>query len=206
MIFICPKCNFEIANSRDKHVNTCNGEGPRRKRPKPGCKGIPKSQSHKDKISKSLIGKTPGIASTIEKEIERKQKISATRKLRGYGGYIPGSGRGKQGRYKGIWCDSSWELAWVIYHLDHDIKFERNTEKFEYQFDGAKHLYTPDFKINDNYIEIKGFRTVQVNEKINQFTKNLIVLEERELTPILKYVIEKYGKDYIRLYESRRAG
>jgi len=48
------------------------------------------------------------------------------------GGKREHSGRGKQGRYNGIWCDSSWELAWVIYNFDHGIKFKRYSGYFEY--------------------------------------------------------------------------
>ena len=43
---------------------------------------------------------------------------------------------GIKGWYKGFWCDSSWELAYVIYNLDHGIEFRRNTEKFEYEYCG----------------------------------------------------------------------
>jgi len=39
----------------------------------------------------------------------------------GKGGKRIGSGRGKSGWYKGYWCDSSWELAYVIYNIDHDV-------------------------------------------------------------------------------------
>lgn len=66
---------------------------------------------------------------------ETKQKISATAKVNKLsGGYREGSGRGKKGIYKGYYCDSSWELAYVIYNLEHDIKFERNTQTFEYEY------------------------------------------------------------------------
>lgn len=45
--------------------------------------------------------------------------------------YIPGpkrgGGRGKSGWYKGFWCDSSWELAFLIYHLEHEIPISRNS-------------------------------------------------------------------------------
>ena len=38
-------------------------------------------------------------------------------------------------------------------------------------------------------------------EKIRQFKFNLKVLYEKDMTQYLTYVINKYGKDYIRLYE-----
>jgi len=32
--------------------------------------------------------------------------------------------RGKAGFYKGYHCMSSWELAYVIYNLEHNVSFE----------------------------------------------------------------------------------
>ena len=69
------------------------------------------------------------------------------------GGHRKGSGRGKKGTYKGYYCDSSWELAYVVYNIDHDIQFERNETTFTYVFDGKEHKYLPDFSIGDVYIE-----------------------------------------------------
>jgi len=164
-------------------------------------KGLTKETSEKVKqYSTSLIGKSKGKASTLEKENERKRKISNWAKTSGVGGYKKGSGRGKKGRYEGIWCDSSWELAWVIYHLEHNIKFERNTEKFEYIFNNKKYTYIPDFIINNDYIEIKGYITEQVKTKINQFPKKLIVLLQLDMKKYLDYVIQKYGNDFTKLY------
>lgn len=45
------------------------------------------------------------------------------------GGYRKGSGIGKSGWYKGIYCDSSWQLAYVIYHLEHQFNIVRNKQK-----------------------------------------------------------------------------
>jgi hypothetical protein len=68
MIFICPKCGFQIQTSREKHVNSCNGLGPRRKRIKNGYnpwnKGLTKetdpilkkmSEDYIEKISSGKI-------------------------------------------------------------------------------------------------------------------------------------------------------
>jgi len=204
-IFICPKCKFEIKTSRNQHVLSCNGEGPRRKRLKKGrngwCKGKSLSGSHRKNISDSLIGKSKGKASTKKTEILRKERISATMIEKKLGGYRRGSGRGKQGRYKGIWCDSSWELAWVIYNLDHNIIFEKNWEKFEYEYQGKIHHYIPDFKIGEEFIEVKGYMTDQSLEKIKQFPYKIRILGKNELKPIIDYVEKIYGKKYIELYD-----
>ena len=104
------------------------------------------------KVSDSLKGKNVGRGSTPEIEEERKRKISESMKKNSLcGGLRKGSGRGKKGWYKGYWCDSSWELAWVIYNLDNNIKFERNNIGFEYVYKGKKRKYHPDFLISETY-------------------------------------------------------
>jgi hypothetical protein len=127
-----------------------------------------------------------------------KQTIEKLRK--NAGGYRLGSGHGKKGWYKGIWCDSSWELAYVIYCLDHNINIQRCEEKFEYIFEDKKHHYHPDFIVDNKYVEIKGWVNVLTQSKINQFPYELIVLYKNDMKEIFDYVINKYGKDYIKLY------
>lgn len=134
---------------------------------------------------------------------ETKKKLSIYAKQHNFGGYTKGGGRGKHGWYKNIWCDSSWELAWVIYHLDHNIFFKRNTKRFYYTFNDKQHYYTPDFKIGDKFIEIKGWLDEKNKEKIKQFPNDLKleILFEKDLLPIFEYVENIYGKDWIKLYE-----
>lgn len=121
------------------------------------------------------------------------------------GGYREGSGRSYSGRYKGIFCGSSYELAWVIYNLDHDIAFER----FDGVLQNDKVKYIPDFYIRqtNTIVEIKGF--VADQEKLNnkiQLVKdsgyNISILFENDLQHIFKYVKNKYGNDFIKLYEN----
>ena len=124
-------------------------------------------------------------------------------KLAKNGGYRHGSGHGKHGVYKGYRCDSSWELAYVIYNLEHDIKFERNHERFLYNLNGKPHYYIPDFICDGKYIEIKGYINESWNAKVEQFPKDkqLVILYEDAMKPYLEYVVDKYGKDFISLYE-----
>jgi hypothetical protein len=165
------------------------------------------SEEHRLKISKSLKGKSTLKGLTPEKETERRKKISEVMKANPKaGGLRSRSGRGKKGWYKGYWCDSSWELAWVIYHLDYGFKFDRNLNGFEYLYNNKKHLYYPDYIIENNYFEIKGRRCYEDldeknKEKISQFKGNLFVLYSKEMKPYLEYVISKYGNDFIKLYE-----
>lgn len=151
------------------------------------------------KISESLIGKGHKCSE------ETKKKISANKNGK-MGGYRKGSGRGKKGLYKGYWCDSSWELAFVIYNLEHDISFKRNTQRFEYEFDRKKLHYIPDFIMEDGtYVEIKNYATEKTDAKHNQFPHNLnVIIGNKGIKPYLDYAIEKYGKDFIKLYEKEK--
>ena len=158
------------------------------------------SEDVKKKISEKLKIVGTGRGKTKESEELRKRKISATMKVKG-GGYRKESGRGKHGWYKGFWCCSSWELAWVIYNLDHHIKFDQCKETFEYLYNGKTHKYKPDFIQNGKYIEIKGYLTNQFLSKVFQFKKQLVILTYKELEPIIGHVIHKYGRDYIKFYD-----
>lgn len=141
------------------------------------AKCLPRIEEYKNKLSNALKNKT--------------------------GGYRKGSGYGKGGWYKGYYCDSSWELAFVIYNLEHNIKFERNKKQFAYIFKNETHNYIPDWIVDGEYIEIKGYWSEQWQAKLDQFPKEekLTVLTKKEIKPYLDYVIESYGKDFIKLYE-----
>ena len=89
-IWICPRCKFDIKNNRIKHLNSCDGNGPRRKRKSPfqGCGhtwsknktfeeiyGKEKSDLIKKKMSDKLKGKSTGMGHTPEIECSRRNKI-----------------------------------------------------------------------------------------------------------------------------------
>ena len=194
----CEKCKQEvISQGFKKHINSCIGEGILNRKRYTGkgqnwAKGKNISETQKLKIGKSR----EGFVNT--KEYCNNQ----SRLLKGKtGGIRKGGGRGKKGWYKEYWCDSSWELAWVIYSIEHNIKFERNKEGFEYTFQNEKHKYYPDFILESGeYIEIKGYLTEQVKEKIKQFPYKLNVLGKNDIEKYILYAKEKYGNDFIKLY------
>jgi len=160
--------------------------------------GEEKAEIWRKNLSKSLKlrWKNKGVSELTSK------KLSESAKRNGFGGYHKKTGRGRHGQYKGIWCDSSWELAWVIYHLEHEITFNRNCEKFVYEFQGKKHNYIPDFKLTDGtYVEIKGYLDEKSKCKIDSFNHPLNVFMHKEMIPILNYVRNKYGNDFIKLYD-----
>lgn len=109
-------------------------------------------------------------------------------------------GYGKSGWYKGIHCDSSWELAFVIYHLEHNLYIERCKESRLYIYKGKTYKYYPDFITNEGIIEIKGYKNEKWYAKVEQ-NKDVKVLYKKEMQPYLEYTIKKYGKDFINLYE-----
>ena len=117
------------------------------------------------------------------------------------GGYRKGSGHGKSGWYKGIHCDSTWELAFVIYHLDNNLKIERCKEYRKYIFNGKKHTYIPDFITDEGIIEIKGYKNDAWIEKEKQ-NPDIKVLYREDMRFYLDYVIMRYGKDFINLYDN----
>jgi hypothetical protein len=159
--------------------------------------GLIKANEISKVVSEKLSGR--GHPQTIKTRLKISNTCSINKKS---GGYRAAGGRGKKGWYTGYWCDSSWELAWVIYNLEHNIKFVRNTKKFDFFFEDKICKYLPDFILEDGtYVEIKGYKTKKDEAKISQFKYKLIVLMRKELEEVFNYVIDKYGKNFINLYE-----
>lgn len=126
--------------------------------------------------------------------------------LKASGGVRKGSSRSKHGWYKDYWCDSSYELAFVIYCLEHNINIKRNTEGFEYEFKGKKSKYYPDFLVNNEYVEIKNYKSELTDAKISQFPHEIQVLYKNLMKiSVLPYTISKYGKNFVSLYEKYTA-
>lgn len=178
----------------------------------------PMSQELKQKISSALKKSVPARIDTKNclnckseftvTRINRKKQFCCRkcadigRDMSNNGGYREKGGRGKQGWYKGYYCNSSWELAWVIHSLEHNKIFKRNTKGFAYIFNGKKLNYYPDFINEDGtYTEIKGYNSNQWEAKKLQFPHSLTILDKQTIKPYIDYVIEKYGKNFIRLYE-----
>lgn len=87
------------------------------------------------------------------------QRRSKYAKEHHYGGYRFGGGGGHKGKYDGINFDSSWELAFYIYHKEHNLFIERCKEKRTYKVNNEIKNYLPDFITDDGIIEIKGYDT-----------------------------------------------
>lgn len=189
----CPKCFRYVHSKKERHVEICDGLGPgaHRRAAFKGAgrgwsKGVKVSEETKEKISRSLTGK-PWIPKSEESEIERRKKISATMKANPKaGGYRNGSGVGKGCWYESptagrVYLDSTFEKR-VAQCLDkNNISWERNKEKFHYEYEGISHFYTPDLKIEGAFVEIKGYVTERDNAKWKYFPKSLIILKENDI-------------------------
>lgn len=110
----------------------------------------------------------------------------------------------KYGTYKGISCDSSYELAFVLYHLDHGISLTRNkTDSFEYLYKGKIRNFFPDFIIDDTYVELKSWHSEEAECKSACMPKNIKfkILYKEDMYIYLNYAKEHYGKDFCKLYD-----
>lgn len=202
----CTFCGKEYSNMGiGSHIWRMHGEGvnhdSKTKNNIPWNKGLTKENNESLKnISEHLKNKIkngefiPHSTLNYKHTDETRQKMSIARSSR-----TTNIGRGKYGWYKGYWCDSTWELAFVIYNLDHDIKFERNKEGFEYVYNGELHRFYPDFILEDgNYVEIKGYMNDKDPEKLKQFKHPLKLIRNTEIKPYIDYVTETYN---VKLYE-----
>lgn len=105
------------------------------------------------------------------------------------------------GYYKGIWCQSTYELAYVIYNLDHGISFTRNTERFKYlTAENKSSEYLPDFVEGDTLIEIKGYYTPTVDLKLKSVTKPIKILYREDMEYMFDYIGKTYDKPLIELF------
>ena len=188
-----------------KSVNSCPEM---RRKNSQGCKEYTKKYGRKS--SRGMTGKTPWNKGLTKDTDERLAKIGKKTSLSLMGKSHPQSaktrGRGKKGWYKGYYCDSTWELAYVIYNLEHGIPFSRNTKSFDYSFNGESKKYYPDFLLETGeYVEVKGYYTKQFSAKVEQFPKefSLLIYDKSGIKPYLDYVVDKYGKDYHNLYENK---
>lgn len=139
------------------------------------------------KITPSWIGKkhTP---EEIDKIVYGMSHFQCKKNTKGF----------KRGWYKGFWCDSSWELAFVMFNLDHQIKFERNHQGFKYFYNNVWKRFYPDFILNGQYIEIKGYLNDMTKAKIDCFPKDLTlkILVKKDMQKYIDYAYQTYGFNF----------
>ena len=185
-------------NRINNSLKKCHG-----KTHKPWNKGLTKENNESIKrASEKMIGNIPwnkGIKLSKEQcnKISNYMKDVAKKRIHTWK-----IGRGKNGKYKGFWCDSSWELAYVVYCIDHNIPIRRCKDRIPYEANGILKYYTPDFVINESeIIEIKGFKDKNWSYKKEKCKElNITIIDEHHINQYLDYVQNTYGKDFIKLY------
>jgi len=203
---VCKYClkEFDNVRARSQHECRCSknpnklgpNEGFNKKGRKAWNKGLNKT------ICKSLA-KTSGAIARL-KEARKGFKHSPETRLKmkqnpKYGGLRRGSGKGKKGYYKGYYCDSTFELVWTIYCLDHNINFKRCSRSYSYEYHGEKHKYHPDYELADNtLVEIKGWHTDVVDLKIQAVTDTSIkILYKKDMEYMFNYVANNYSYEHL---------
>ena len=107
-----------------------------------------------------------------------------------------------QGVYRGYRCDSLWELAFVVFNLDHGIEFHRCVKPYPYRWYRKTRWYYPDFVMGDGrLVEIKGIMCGRDRRKLESMPEGVTVIGPKEIVPYMAYCRSRYGDDLSRLYE-----
>lgn len=110
------------------------------------------------------------------------------------GGCRERSGRSKYGYYEGIWCQSTYEMAFVWYCKSTGKEIVRNTEGFPYiGIDDEKHLYYPDFIIEGRYKEVKGYLRENDKNKLRDFPHPIDLIIDDEIKTIVRKAKSHFG-------------
>lgn len=102
--------------------------------------------------------------------------------------------------------DSKWEIYYWQYLTDDNVDFEFQPSPIEYFHEGKKHKYYPDFKIGNEYIEVKNdsLLKLMINGNGKEHSKYLCMLEnnvkillQKDILPYKKYFQEHYDESEI---------
>ena len=122
--------------------------------------------------------------------------------------------------YDNVAFDSAPEIAFYIWLSDNNIHFEYQPNiTFEYEFEGKKHFYMPDFLVENQLIELKGNHFLNEDgtwknpydssqnglfEAKHQclIKNNVKILYETNYKKYLDYIVQKYGKDYLKKFKN----
>ena len=118
-------------------------------------------------------------------------RVSCSKSCARTSGAREGSGRAKTGYYKGIYCGSTYELAFLIYHLDKGNPIQRCGKSFSYNWEDQNHIYYPDFEINGIIYEIKG--RMQPVDLVKIASCNATLIYKDDIKMYLDYVSKTYG-------------
>ena len=93
----------------------------------------------------------------------------------------------KQIEYDGLTFDSSWEVTVYQYCKENNIPCEYQPNiTFEYEYDGKKHYYHPDFLIDGQLYEVKGDQFFDGDKMINPYDRTQDELYEAKHQCMIK--------------------
>lgn len=199
MRVICEKCGRELKSEYgySRHIRSCDGDPtPYYKRRKYG--------THKDqgdwqrgKTFAERFGESKAlqIRSTISKkhvnswdQMNEEQRNSQREKCRRAiqqrydAGWMPKAGRSQKYPFRDFTVDGTWELIFCEWADRLEVSFDRNRDRFRYEYAGKLRWYTPDFKLDETtYVEVKGYETEKDRKKWNAFPHTLIVLKQDQI-------------------------
>jgi hypothetical protein len=91
-----------------------------------------------------------------------------------------------------MWCDSSYELLFIIYCKDNDLAIKRNNLGFTYTFNGEQHRYFPDFRVNGKLVEIKNYPSPLTDAKLSAVTEPIDVIYKEDMQPYFNHFKRNY--------------
>ena len=108
---------------------------------------------------------------------------------------------GKKYLYDDELFDSSWELAYWIWCKDNGKRIERNKKSFQLRSGGKTYV---DFVVDGELVEVKSDYLATFDgfdEKEEVYRANgVTVLMKEEIEPVLRYVYDEYGHDYMKQF------
>jgi len=191
--FCSNSCSATYSNTGRKHTEAT------RKRLSDAAKETPKG------FAKTLIGganrkgerRAPRITiicATCNKNFEKllsDPRKTCSKECVKLGGMREGSGRAKTGFYKGIYCGSTYELAFLVYNVDNGSPIQRCRKSFLYKWNDNTYRYYPDFEINGTIYEIKG--RMQPVDLVKISSCNATLISKDDIKPYIEYVSKTYG-------------
>lgn len=200
------KYGDETYNNREKFKKTCLERY--------GVKAPAQNKDIRDKQKKTCQEKYNSENYIQSPEFQEKSKKTCQEKY----GYLyynqsPEASHNRKHKYSydNENFDSSWELAFYIYHKDNNDIILREPITLKYYHDGKEHYYIPDFMINGKLYEIKGSHFFKEDKMICPFDSNIDDLYEAKhrcmiknnveiimnCDKYIKYVAEKFGQDFL---------
>jgi hypothetical protein len=100
--------------------------------------------------------------------------------------------------YDGVTLDNQWQLAFYIYHIDHDLYIEKKKKSFEYS--AGKSIHS-DFIIERGLIAIIGGSSTEAADYIEREEcykeHNIRVLYHHDIMPFVEYVYSAHGREHM---------